>query len=112
MTRQTVKTLIRLQSGEALQISVDSNTMLEVSNGTVLLREPLRWLADTVVAPIMQLTAGQCHRVACTGWIELTAGDGGAQVRSVRSLTIWEAVWQTVRTFTRQADAPANKEHA
>lgn len=112
MTRQNVTTLIRLQSGEALHMPIDINTTLEVLSGTFLLREPLRWLADTVVVPVVQLTAGQCHRVARSGWIELTADVDGAQVRSVQSLSICQAVWRTVRTFGWQASAPANKEHA
>lgn len=97
MTPSTVTSLTRLQPGEALHLPLDGRTTLQVQSGTLVLREPLRWLADTVVAPVARLSEGQCHRVAHTGWVELQAGEGGAQVLSHRTLTAWQVLWRLAR---------------
>lgn len=105
MTIQTVPTHALLQSGETLHLPIDSGTTLQVVIGNVVLREPPRWLADTMVVPVMLLTAGQCHQVRHGGWMELKAGVDGAQVRSRRSLSTWQAVSQAVWRFTLLAIA-------
>jgi len=96
MTTRTVTVLTCLQSGETLYLPIDSNTTLQVVAGSVVLREPPCWLADTMVVPVVQLKTGQCHQVECAGWMEVQAGANGAEVRSYRPLSTWEVVWQTM----------------
>ena len=93
MTASTVTSLIRLAPGEALHLPLDARTTLQVQAGTLVLREPLHWLADTVVAPTARLSEGQCHGVAHAGWVELRAGQGGAQVLSHCPPTAWQCFW-------------------
>jgi hypothetical protein len=100
MTTRTGTILTHLQSGETLYLPIDSGTTLLVVIGDVVLREPPRWLADTMVVRVMPLVAGQCHRVGHTGWIELKAGGNGAEVRSHQSLSIWQAAWKTFWSYT------------
>ncbi|RYY88540.1 MAG: hypothetical protein EOO24_34050 [Comamonadaceae bacterium] len=99
----TLTSLIRLAPGEVLDLPLDTHTTLQVGAGTLVLREPLRWLADTVVAPAAQLSEGQCHRVAHAGWMVLQAGEGGAQLLSHRTLTAWQVLWRRLGLLTTQA---------
>ena len=58
-------TLTRLQDGETLHIPLDAHTTLQVALGTVVVRQPLRWLGETVVAPLVVAAARiqPCPRV-------------------------------------------------
>lgn len=86
-------TLTRLQDGETLHIPLDAHITLQVALGTVVVRQPLRWLGETVVAPLVTLQQGQSCRLEQGGWIELRATDGAAEVRSHRPAPAWRAAW-------------------
>lgn len=92
MTR-TAATLTRLQQGETLHLPLDAHTLLQVTAGMVVVRQPLRWLADTVVAPVVTLGPGQSCRLEQGGWIALQATGGAAEVRSHRPVPAWRALW-------------------
>lgn len=94
MTRRT--TITSLQQDETLHVPLDARTTLEVVVGTVVVRQPLRWLADTVVAPVVTLVAGQSCRLEQSGWVELRAMEGAAEVRSHRPAWIWAAGWRAL----------------
>ncbi|AMM24658.1 hypothetical protein [Variovorax sp. PAMC 28711] len=96
MTARTVTTLIRLAPGEALHLPLDARSTLQVAAGTVVLREPLRWLADTVVAPVVALSESECHRLAHAGWVVVEAGEGGADVRSLRRPAAVRSLWKAL----------------
>lgn len=92
----TVTSLTHLAPGEALHLPLDERTTLQLVAGSVLLREPLRWLADTMLAPAVNLSEGQCHRLAQAGWVVVQAGAAGAQILSHRDLTGWQRLGQWV----------------
>lgn len=97
----------RLQPGEALHLPLDARTTLQVLAGTVVLREPLRWLAETAVAPVVDLSPGQCHRLTEAGWVVLQAGAGGAALRARCQLTPWQRLWRRLQRWQRQHGHPA-----
>lgn len=97
MAPSTVTSLIRLAPGEALHLPLDARTTLQVQAGSLVLREPLHWLADTVIAPVARLSDGQCHCVGHAGWVELRAGGGGARVLSHRTPTDWQLLWHRIK---------------
>lgn len=96
MTVRTVTTLIRLAPGEALHLALDARSTLQVAAGSVVLREPLRWLADTVVAPVIALSEGECHGLAHAGWVIVEAGEGGAEVHSLRRQAALRSLWKAL----------------
>jgi hypothetical protein len=101
MTVRTVTILTRLAPGEALHLSLDARTTLQVTTGAVVLREPLRWLADTVVAPVVPLSEGERHTLAQGGWVEIRACNGGADVCSFHPMPGWRALWQRLSASWR-----------
>ena len=92
----TAATLTRLQQGETLHLPLDAHTTLQVTAGTVVVRQPLRWLGETVVAPVVTLWPGQRCRLEQGGWVELEPLDGAAEVRSQRPAQAWHALWRRV----------------
>lgn len=102
MTSTTIRTM-RLQRGQALHVALDAGSTLQVAAGAVRLREPMRWLGGTVVAPTLPLEEGQCHHLAQGGWYALEAlGDG---VELLQHLP--PSRWQWMRRMVRRAAAPA-----
>ena len=87
-------TITRLQQDQALHIPLDAHTTLQVSAGTVVVRQPLRWLGETVLAPVVTLEPGQSCRIEHGGWVELRAQGGDAEVRSDRPSPAWQVLWQ------------------
>ncbi|WP_241660848.1 hypothetical protein [Variovorax guangxiensis] len=82
---------LRLQRGQALHAAFDAGTVLQVTAGTVVLREPIRWLADTVVAPVRRLEEGQCHALAQGGCVlEAVAAD--VELQAHRPAARWQAL--------------------
>ena len=113
MIRTTTTTITRLQRGETLHMPLDAHTTLQVAAGEVIVREPLRWLGDTVVAPVATLSEGRSHRLQNGGWVELRALGDGAEVRSHRPVSALYAAWQTLwRRATLSPLHPTNKETA
>ena len=86
-------TITRLQQDQALHIPLDARTTLQVSAGTVVVRQPLRWLGETVLAPVVTLEPGQSCRIEQGGWVELRAQDGDAEVRSHPPAPVWQTLW-------------------
>ncbi len=96
MTARTVTTLICLAPGEAIHLPLAARTTLQVAAGTVVLREPLRWLAETVVAPVVALSEGECHVLVHAGWVMVEAGEGGAEVRNLRRPAALHILWKAL----------------
>lgn len=89
-----ITTIIRLEQHLALHIPLDAYTTLKVSTGSVVVRQPLRWLGGTVLAPTVTLRPGQSCRLEQGGWVELRAQGGDAEVRSDRPVPVWQTLWQ------------------
>jgi hypothetical protein len=82
---------LRLQRGQALHAAFDAGTVLQVTAGTVVLREPMRWLADTMVAPVRRLEEGQCHALAQGGCVlEAVAAD--VELQAHRPAARWQGL--------------------
>ncbi|MDM0039157.1 hypothetical protein QTH89_22165 [Variovorax sp. J22G21] len=117
MIRTTTTTITRLQRGETLHMPLDAHTTLQVAAGEVIVREPLRWLGDTVVAPVATLSEGRSHRLQNGGWVELRALGDGAEVRSHRPMSALHALYAAWQTLWRRATLsplhhPTDKEPA
>lgn len=67
--------ILRLARGARQQIAVAPGTVILVRQGTITLREPLAWLAETCVRAEHRLPAEAAHTVTTGGWAELTALD-------------------------------------
>ena len=92
-TMTTTHTL-RLQRGQAAHVAFDAGTVLQVAAGAVVLREPMRWLAETVVAPVRRLDEGQCHALAQGGGCVLEAVDGDVELLQHRPSSRWQGLWR------------------
>ena len=99
----TTTTITRLQRGETLHMPLDAHTTLQVAAGEVIVREPLRWLGDTVVAPVATLSEGRSHRLPSGGWVELRALGEGAEIRSHRPVSALHALYAACQTLWRRA---------
>lgn len=67
---------LALGKGESQRFLVDAGTTVLVVSGCLVLRGPLVWLAENMVAPEQRLGAEQSLVVSDGGWIDLLAGDG------------------------------------
>jgi len=72
-------TVLPLARGETRRIRVAARTTVLVVSGSVVVRGPLDWLADTMLAPEQRLGPEQRLEFASGGWVDLQAGNG-AQV--------------------------------
>lgn len=82
---------LALGRGESRRVLVDAGTTVWVGSGRLVLRGPLVWLAEAVLAPEQSLNAEQTCRVAEGGWIELVTGDGAAIVLiPPHRLSLWQ----------------------
>ncbi|RZL90475.1 MAG: hypothetical protein EOP76_15610 [Variovorax sp.] len=104
--------ITRLQPHQALHIPLDAHTTLRVNAGTVVVRQPMRWLGETVVAPVVRLEPGQSCRIDHGGWVEIRAQGGDAEVQSHRRLPAWFAAWQALRRLVKQGLPHPQKEIA
>lgn len=89
----TTRTL-RLQRGQAVHTAFDAGTVLQVVGGALVLREPMRWLADTVVAPVHRLDDGQCHALAEGGGCVLEAVDRDVELLQHVPASRWQGLWR------------------
>ncbi|CAN5591247.1 hypothetical protein BH09PSE5_BH09PSE5_46370 [soil metagenome] len=76
--------LVSLQSGQRFQASVDARTYIRVKSGVVRVTEPMQWLANTAIAPTVVVAEGQEFEVPRSGWLELEALHGKADVVQFR----------------------------
>lgn len=89
----TIRTL-RLQRGQAVHAAFDAGTVLHVAAGALVLREPMHWLAGTVVAPVRRLDEGQCHALAQGGGCVLEAVDGDVELLQHAPAACWLGLWR------------------
>lgn len=85
---------LRLPRGQAVRAAFDAGTVLQVAAGSLVLREPMRWLADTVVTPAVRLDAGQCHALAEGGGCVLEAVDGDVELLQHVPASRWHGLWR------------------
>ncbi len=96
-TRPSTTRTLRLQRGQAVHVALDAGTLLQVAAGAVVLREPMRWLADTVVTPTIRLAEGQCHALAAGGGCVLEAVDGDVELLQHGPVSRWQGLWRRWR---------------
>jgi hypothetical protein len=72
-------TMLTLARGETRRVLMETGTMVLVISGRLVLRGPLEWLAETILAPEQRLGPEQVLELAGGGWVDLLASDG-AQV--------------------------------
>lgn len=89
----TIRTL-RLQRGQAVHAAFDAGTVLQVAAGAVVLREPMRWLAGTVVTPVVRLDEGQSHALGDGGGCVLEAVDGDVELLQLAPASRWQGLWR------------------
>lgn len=99
-TVTTIRTL-RLQRGQALHVALDAGTVLQVDAGALTLREPMRWLGETLVTPAIGLTEGQCHALTGGGWCVLEACGGDATLLQHPPPARWPGLWRRLRPGAR-----------
>ena len=90
----TMTRTLRLQRGQAVHAAFDAGTVLQVAAGAVVLREPMRWLADIAVAPAVRLDEGQCHALALGGGCVLEAADGDVELLQHVPVPHWQGLWR------------------
>jgi len=96
----TTRTL-RLQRGQAVHAAFDAGTVLQVTAGSLVLREPMRWLADTVVTPAVRLDEGQTHALAEAGGCVLEALGGDVELLQLAPTSRWQGLrrwWRSAAT--------------
>jgi hypothetical protein len=71
--KQPAMRTIELSRGTTQLVAVSPRTILRVQSGTVRLRPPPEWLADTQVRGELRLDAEDIHVVIASGCVELTA---------------------------------------
>lgn len=94
----------RLRPGQSLQLALDAGTVLQVTAGTLVFHEPMRWIGDTVVRPTLRLSEGQSHRLAQGGWCVLAAEGEAVGWRCHASPVLRSSWWAALR---RSAGRPA-----
>jgi len=77
--RDRQMTMLTLARGETRRVLIEAGTMVLVISGSLVLRGPLEWLAETMVAQEQRLGQEQMLALRTGGWIDLLTGDG-AQV--------------------------------
>lgn len=98
MTSTTTMTrTLRLRRGQALHVALDAGTALQVTAGAVVLREPMRWLGESLVAPATALAEGQGHALTDGGWCVLEARGGDAVLLQHAPVSRWQGLWQRLR---------------
>lgn len=92
-------TMLTLARGETRRVLMEAETMVLVISGSLVLRGPLEWLAETVLAPEQRICPEQGLELATGGWVDLLAGDGAQVVLLPRAR---QARWgQVVRCLER-----------
>ncbi len=90
---------LALGKGEARRVLVEAGTTVLLVAGDLVLRGPLVWLAENVVAPEQCLRPEQSLVIEAGGWIDLTAVEAAELVVMPPDDV---QVWQTVtRCFER-----------
>jgi hypothetical protein len=92
-TMTTTRTL-RLQRGQAVHAAFDAGMVLQVAAGAVVLREPMRWLAGTMVTPSVRLDEGQTHALAEGGGCVMEAVDGDVELLQLAPASRWQGLWR------------------
>ena len=82
-----------LGSGESRQILLEAGSTVLVLDGQLVLRRPLLWLAENVVAPEEFLAAEQAWVAEAGGWVTLQA-QGGVKLVVIppNGVSFWQEV--------------------
>jgi hypothetical protein len=72
-------TMLTLARGETRRLLMEAGTTVLVFSGSLVLRGPLEWLAETILAPEQRIYEEQELELATGGWVDLLTRDG-AQV--------------------------------
>lgn len=84
-------TMLTLARGETRRVLMEAGTMVLVISGSLVLRGPLEWLAETIVAAEQRLGPEQAQELAVGGWVDLLAGDDAQVVLLPRARQkLWE----------------------
>lgn len=73
-------TMLTLARGETRRVLLEAGTLVLVVSGSLVLRGPLQWLAETILAAEQRLGPEQALEMATGGWVDLLAGDGAQLV--------------------------------
>jgi len=91
-------TWMTLLPGEARRVHVEAGAALRVECGTVTVRGPLAWVAETILAPEQRLGPEQSMAVPTGGSVELLAGDEVRLVLLQRARSsLWRRAWRRHR---------------
>lgn len=93
---------LTLARGELNRVLVESGTTLLVVSGSLLVRGPIRWLAESVVAPEARLGAEQTLVFCEGGWIDVVAGEN-LEVLLLRPEAA--GLWQGLRRLGQRCQA-------
>lgn len=97
-------TMLTLARGETRRVLLEAGTLVLVVSGSLVLRGPLQWLAETIVAPEQRLAPEQGLELASGGWVDLLAGDGAQVVLLPRPR---QKLWrQATRALERLLGSP------
>jgi hypothetical protein len=86
-------TTLTLARGETRRVLLEAGTLVLVVSGSLVLRGPLQWLAETILAPEQRLGPEQALVLATGGWVDLQAGDGAQLVLLPRAR---QQLWRQV----------------
>lgn len=103
-------TMLTLARGETRRVLMEAGTMVLVVSGSLVMRGPLEWLAETISAPEQHLNQEQRLELATGGWVDLLAGDGAQVVLLARARQkLWRQMAHCLeRWLGRGAEASAS----
>jgi hypothetical protein len=100
-------TMLTLARGETRRVLVEAGTVVLVISGSLVLRGPLQWLAETIVAPEQRLGPEQGLALASGGWVDLLAGDGVQVVLLPRARQkLWRQVARCLESLLGSRTCP------
>lgn len=86
-------TMLILARGETRRVLLEAGTLVLVVSGSLVLRGPLQWLVETILAPEQRLGPEQVLELASDGWVDLLTGDGAQLVLLPRAR---QKLWRQV----------------
>ena len=84
---------LALGSGESRQLLLEAGSTVLVLEGQLVLRRPLLWLAENIVAPELSLGAEQVWVAEQGGWVDLLAkGRVNVVIVPPNGVSLWRQV--------------------
>lgn len=106
--RQTTKLV--LAAGEVRQMLVEANTMVLVTDGSIAVRAPMLWLAETMVTQESELVPERPRVIEQGGWVALRA-ISRAEIVLIPpdGIALWSRIGRCLEVFMGGGKEPVTK---